>query len=315
MSRFSGASLIGVLVAAGAVLGGSAATSSEEVSRSRRSAGGSIVNSRWAGVSFAVPSDATGFYDAELEAFVLVDRDQSYRAVVEAASLTTVEDLALYVLEGIAEAMGDGGSAGVQLMAGPEERDGIKTASYLVAGTPVHGAGRAGSDGNAAVAFATGQGAKETVFEIARSMNFSPPAEEITTWTRQLADTELFSDRYNNDYSAGAGNSWENSGTFSGQAKYLFALCGNGRYGYEYSYKGFISVDHSGGGGDFTSIESSDSDAHRGAWTVVANLMGDAFLALAAEDGRTFVYEVVETENGVAIDGRLYSVSPSGHCG
>lgn len=286
-----------------------------DVSHERRYDAGAKVSSSWTGVSFAVPASAVGLYDEEYEAFVLVAEDQSFRAVVEAASEASIEDLALSVLEGIAEAASETDEAAtVQLLAGPEEGDGIVTASYLVGGTPVHGAARQGEAGNAAVVFAIGARAKEIVSEVASRMEFSAPSNQVATWRQQLGGTEVFSDRVTSDYSPGAGGSTQNSGTFTGSSSRLFTFCSNGQYGYEYSYKGYISVDHSGGGGDYSSIETSESDAHNGQWTMVANLMGSAFLSLESTDGRWFVHELIEAEEGLAIDRRLYSVSPSGNC-
>lgn len=273
------------------------------------------MSSPWTGASLTVPTGAVGLYDGDYEAFVLVAEDQSFRAVVEASSEASIEELALYVIEGIAEAAAEGDeAASFQLVAGPEEANGIVTASYLVAGTPVHGAARQGEAGNAAVVFAIGARAKEIVAEIVGGMEFSAPSNQVATWRQQLGGTEVFSDRVTSDYSAGAGGSWENSGTFTGSSNRLFTFCSNGQYSYDYSYKGYVSVDHSGGGGDYSSIESSESDAHRGEWTLVANLMGSAFLGLEATDGRYFLHEVLEAEEGLAIDRRLYSVSPSTIC-
>jgi len=290
-------------------------TQATTVSHERRYDAGAKVSSPWTGVSLAVPAGAVGLYDEEYDAFVLVAEDQSFRAVVEAASEASIEDLALSVLEEIAEAASENDEAAtIQLLAGPEESNGVVTASYSVGGTPVHGAARRGEAGNAAVVFAIGVRAKEIVTEVASRMEFSAPSNQVATWRQQLGGTEVFSDRVTSDYSAGAGGSWENSGTFAGSSSRLFTFCSNGQYGYEYSYKGYVSVDHTGGLGDYSSIETSESDAHQGEWTMVANLMGSAFLSLESTDGRWFVHEVIEAEEGLAIDRRLYSVSPSANC-
>jgi len=67
--------------------------------------------------------------------------------------------------------------------------------------------------------------------------------------------------------------------------------------------------------GAYRHASKNTGETHRGAWRVIANLVGESRLALRAQDGRVFSWPIQETEQGVQINGVQYQAEPNPSCG
>jgi hypothetical protein len=270
-------------------------------------AAGTRVSSPWTGVSFVVPLGYQGRYDPDAEGFVMSSAKKDYLAVY-ALSASAPEEFAEYLLEALTKQ-----GMRLQLKGEPKQTQNTLSAQALAhtaqGQLSFHFTARQGQAGNliAVVGLAAPKDEatlKKVADGLLASAQLGTPQAEA--WKRELGGVLLTLKSRNSAWSRDPNPS--RSATFSSNTKESYVFCSNGQYAYSTKTERFLS--NSAG-----YIESTDSDGHSGAWTLIANIIGIPILYLEASSGKSFEYVLrVPQQGSVALDDRVYAVGPSEQC-
>lgn len=294
----------GVVVAIGVLTSGLVQAAAMQAQRQYPAS--SAVESPWTGIGFTVPAGFTGAYEPQVETFLMASADRSILVALYGASEATLGDMVAYV-EGRLDAVGIQVGAG-----GPTRQEAdFAQARYvaIVDGAPraLHVAIRIGKHRNGFAAVALGPSGADaslakTVSGIVDGARWT--TAEAASWRTRLAGKVLYRSGSGSDYSSGGAGGYA---SYASNTKTRIDFCGNGAYRFESSGKSHFSTDAG-------SVESDNNDAHQGRWWLVADLVGRAFVSLEANDGRSFIWSIEETQDGANVDGASYSVAASDRC-
>lgn len=273
----------------------------------RQYAAGTRVSSPWTGVSFVVPPGYQGGYSPEAEGFVMSSAKKDFLAVY-ALSEAAPEEFVEYLLEALTK-------QGMQLQLKGEPKQTQSTLSAQALARTAQGplsfyfTARQGQAGNlmAVVGLAAPKDEatlKKVADGLLASAQLGTPQAEA--WKRELGGVLLTLKSRNSAWSRDPNPS--SSATFSSNTKESYVFCSNGQYVYNTKTERFLS--NSAG-----YIESTDSNQHSGAWTLIANIIGTPILYLEASNGKSFEYVLrVPQQGSVALDDRIYAVGSSEQC-
>lgn len=257
------------------------------------------------GVSFVVADGFTGGYDADVEAFVMAQQAGAEVNVgVFAFSEGELEEVATHIGNHLQE-MGLTLSPRDEGIQTPDSASGWFDVMSQGGSGVLFGMLRRGQPGNVIAVLALApppqrERLEPLVREVMQSAEFTTP--EAVMWRRAAAGNAFTMGASGSDYSPGVVSGSGASGTTD-----QLDLCTDGTYGYQYHSETYVSIEGA-------SASSESSDQHTGRWWLVADITGKATLVLEATDGREFLWPIVETQNGVTIDGTSYGVSPSQRC-
>jgi len=257
---------------------------------------GTAIRSPWSGVTITVPQGFQAMVSDEAQGIVM--RDEAQRLIgVWAVSQGTPEDLA----DAVGEILGGLGIQ-AQLTAQPDARGDLTIARFSASTSGGMGslvaALRRGPAGNALVVASLGaadaDGLERLAAGVAGDATMGPP--EAAGWRERAAGLRLTTSGTDHLSSRGG----VGDGRYNSRTTATLTLCRDGRYGYASESSSIVSVDGAG------SMESNSRDAHEGGWSLLADILGRAFLALQASDGREFLWMVEETEDGAVVNGAGY---------
>jgi hypothetical protein len=259
---------------------------------------GTIVTSAATGISFTVPDGFEGAWDDDAQGIVLSN----------GAGLTIgIWGVSAGTIDGVADEIGGLlASIGLQLTLAEEPRRGDLTTALFHAqsaqerGYLVAAMRQAPSGAILAVGvLGADQGILRSTGEaLARGAHFGDA--EAAQWAARAAGLHLAGrDGGSTSSRGGVGDAYNVSRT---EAE--LTLCRSQEYSYQSRSTSSMSV---AGVGD---AESNSSDAHRGQWSLLGDLVGRALLSLESTDGRSFLWSVEETENGAVINGFRYEATP-----
>lgn len=272
------------------------------IAAGRSYAAGTLLHAPAAGVTFTIPPGLAGGVDADAGAILLADGAGTLVGVW-AVSAGTTDELADHVGGVLA-------SLGLQLApAGAAQREGeVTLATFHAMSSEGRGqlvaALRQGPTGAALAVAAFGVDPavlRRHATAIAAGARFTAPGAEA--WRQAAAGHRLLAGRSASEFSGGG----VGDGTYASQTDTQLELCRDGRYGFRTETESYLSVEGAGG------MESRSSDAHHGQWALLGDILGRAWLALEASDGRAFLWTVEETPTGAIVDGARYAMAP-GSC-
>jgi hypothetical protein len=260
---------------------------------------GTVLRAPWVGVAVTVPPGFQAEVSAEAHGIVMSDGRRLMG--VWAASRGTVEQLA----GGVGRVL-DGLGIQAQPQGEPEIRGDLTVARF--AASTVGGTGwlvaalRQGADGNVLAVAILGEGGatplEALAVSTARGAVLGPP--QAADWTDRAAGRRLTTTGTDNLSSRGG----VGDGRYNSRTTASLTLCRDGRYGYESETYSLVSVDGAG------AMESTSRDDHEGRWSIVADILGRAFLFLQTGDGRELLWMVDETDGGTAVNGSAYRAEP-----
>lgn len=178
-------------------------------------------------------------------------------------------------------------------------------------GTPLalHIAARQGVAGNLVVmvGFALmGQdaGLSQALDNTMASLELSQPASQNVL---NLGGLELVAD--------GSSSSSNSSGDahLTGIREESYVFCSDGAYGYFMEDTTMFSTSDLPSG-DFSDFSSEERDQHQGGYEVIAGVMGEPYLLLQANDGRTFLHTLNQSAEGLLINGSSFNITQSSQC-
>lgn len=260
---------------------------------------GTVAHAPAAGASFTIPRDYQGQLDAESGLFLVLGQ---HRAAVWAFSEGTVSD--------VAEVMGADLEA-VGLALSPEETSGgnerMEGAYAVYSGegpARLHGVIQRGPEGNVVGVAALGPpGSDPSLQALARdlvaSVTWSRP--QARDWQMEMAGTSLTG-------GSSAGDPTTDSADDVAAAittDIRIVLCGDRSYEFTSERLTTVSSAEISGYG-------ASQDTHAGAWTVVGDVAGSAWLVLTPLDREERYYAVEPLEGGVTLEGRPYAAAPAG---
>jgi hypothetical protein len=261
---------------------------------------GTRVRSPWTGVAVTVPQGFQAAVDDEAAGIVMSD-GQSRLIGVWAMSHGSSAALG----EAVSELLGGMGIEG-RLLAQPEARGDLTVARFAAATTQGTGsliaALRQGAHGSALAVVALGQAEGAALEELATSIanGAAMDAPEARGWPDRAAGRRFTTT--GTDFISSRGGVGD--GRYNSRSRADLTLCRDGQYAYESETYSIMSVDGAG------SMENTSRDGHQGRWTLVADMLGRALLALEASDGREFLWVMEETSDGAVVDGTGYRVEP-----
>lgn len=276
---------------------------------------GTTLFSPWTGVSFQVPTNHTGYFDEDYEAFLLIAQDNTNILLVEAASTAQAVDLGYYAIDALAEVLSPE-TPEFNFIDGPYQVGDSITSSFLIAGDVYSVAVKQGPAGNSVVIMAYGTQAEQLVTTVNQSVQFTTPNSDVNTWKQQLAGFHLRSGSSSSSYNPGQ---FGGGVSQAGSANFIYDFCSDGQYQHEYNDVSYVSVsddaENMGGTGMMlASIQTGGQGSYIGTWNIISLLMGNPLLVLESDEGELFLHSVWETEDGAAIDNHSYQVSPSQLC-
>ncbi len=92
----------------------------------------------------------------------------------------------------------------------------------------------------------------------------------------------------------------------------FYVFCSDGSYAYSMEDTTMFST--GGLSGDFSDFSSEESDQHQGRYEISVGILGEPYLFLQADDGRTFFHPVSQSADSLVISNSSFSIRQNSQC-
>ena len=259
--------------------------------------------SEWVGISFKVPEGFQGAYDEQSKAFFMQDsKTKSITIGVYAFTNTSPIDIGEYMIASLLE-------QNIQVSEPQVEQLDASTLKATYAAYinyqqySLIAYGRQYNTGTSVVVAALGTEAQKLdalTKNLLTGISASP--NKGSQYAKMLGGKYLDANSHHSRHSSG-----NNAGSIVGSGKNNMTLCSNGSY--EFIDKNTTYVSAAG-----MSMKTGSDDSHQGQWKLVCDMAGAFTIVLIDSQGNEYLWPIYETQNGVNVNGKDYSIMASNQC-